>query len=252
MTHGEFCYGQFLLPIMIFCWRSKENRIATEDMNFQLEVLRETQFKFEAGAVPLSDVLNFKILVNRAMNNQIEAQYQYNIARYALAQLMGLPKGALDNSIKFSPISLIIDSVLAAPEIYLDAALNNRPDLIAYRQSLKSAQYNLYSRWGAFSPTVNAYVNLALNTNHTRYGSSSAKSSSYYNNPNLSYGMQVDWVLFEGGKRWFDVRIAQSQLAQAKYAVAAKWMEVVNSVRNSHDNFHQSSKKANLFKEPSR
>ena len=238
----SYAYNDILLAI-------EQNRIATEDMNFQLEVLRETQFKFEAGAVPLSDVLNFKILVNRAMNNQIEAQYQYNIARYALARLMGLPKGALDNSIKYSPINLMIDSMLASSEVYLDTALNNRPDLIAYRQQLKSAQYTLYSSWGAFSPTVNAYVNLALNTNHTRYGSSSSRSSSYYNNPNLSYGMQVDWVLFEGGKRWFDVRIAQTQLAQAKYAVAAKWMTVVNEVRNSHDNYQQSSKKAHLFKE---
>jgi outer membrane protein len=238
----SFAYNNILLAI-------EENRIATEDMKFQLEVLRETQFKFEAGAVPLSDVLNFKIMVNRAMNGQIEAQFQYNIARFALARLMGLPKGALDNSIKYSPINLAIDSMLAPAEIYLDTALNNRPDLIAYRQQLKSAQYSLYSRWGAFSPTVNAYVNLALDTNRTKFGSSSTRPNTGYNNPNLSYGMQVDWVLFEGGKRWFDVRIAQTQLAQAKYSVASKWIEVVSDVRNAHDNYQQSAKKANLFKE---
>ncbi len=237
-----YAYNNILLAI-------EENRIATEDMKFQLEVLRETQFKFEAGAVPLSDVLNFKIMVNRAMNDQIQAQYQYNIARFAMANLMGLPKGALDNSIKYSPINLTIDSTLAPVDVYLDTALNNRPDLIAYRQQLKSAQFTLYSRWGAFSPTVNAYVNLALDTNKTKYGSSSSRSNSHYNNPNISYGMQVDWVLFEGGRRWFDVRIAQTQLAQAKYSVASKWLEVVADVRYAHDNYRQSAKKANLFKE---
>ncbi len=238
----SYAYNDILLAI-------EQNRIAKEDMNFQLETLRETQFKFEAGAVPLSDVLNFKILVNRAMNNQIEAQYQFNIARYALAQLMGLPKGSLEDSIEYSPISTIIDSALASSDIYLDTALNNRPDLIGYRQQLKASQYQLYSTWGAFSPTVSVYTNLSMNTSHTRYGSSSTTPNTYYNNPRLGYGMQVDWVLFEGGKRWFDVRIAQTQLAQAKYAVASKWLEVVNDVRNAHDNYKQSAQKAKLFKE---
>ena len=63
--------------------------------------MENTRHKFEAGAAPLSDVLNFEIYVNSAEVNLVEADYQYEVAVYALAQLMGYPEGVLPSHIKF-------------------------------------------------------------------------------------------------------------------------------------------------------
>ena len=79
-----FAYFDILLAI-------ERQRIAKSNMEFQLTQLRDTQMKFEAGAVPLSEVLNFKVEVNVATVDQIQAEYEYEIAVYALARLMGFP-----------------------------------------------------------------------------------------------------------------------------------------------------------------
>ena len=46
-------------------------RIAVEDMQFQVKNLGYTELKFQVGAVPLSDVLNFRALANMAEGNRI-------------------------------------------------------------------------------------------------------------------------------------------------------------------------------------
>jgi len=76
-------------------------RIAVEDMQFQIKNLHDTELKYQAGAVPLSDVLNFRALANVAEGNQIVAEYQYEVALYALAVLMGYPEGTVPPSVKF-------------------------------------------------------------------------------------------------------------------------------------------------------
>ena len=56
---------------------AKENRrIALEDKKFQLSSLENTRHKFDAGAAPLSDVLNFEIYVRSADLSLIAADYQ--------------------------------------------------------------------------------------------------------------------------------------------------------------------------------
>ncbi|MDD3118455.1 MAG: TolC family protein, partial [Victivallales bacterium] len=50
-------YNNILLAI-------ENNRIAISDRKFQFKQLEDAQCKYELGAVPLSDVLNFKIKVN--------------------------------------------------------------------------------------------------------------------------------------------------------------------------------------------
>ena len=77
----------------------ENRRIAEQDRKFQLDSLKDTKYKFEAGAVPLSDVLNFEILASNAEVSMISADYQYETAIYALAVLMGYPEGGWNDCI---------------------------------------------------------------------------------------------------------------------------------------------------------
>ena len=80
MRSVAYAYNEVLLAI-------ENRRIAEEDRKFQKTSLKDTQYKFDAGAVPLSDVLNFQILMNNADVSMIQAEYQYETAIYALAVL---------------------------------------------------------------------------------------------------------------------------------------------------------------------
>ena len=237
MLSVAYAYNTVLLAI-------EERRIAMEDRKFQLESLQNTQYKFEAGAAPLSDVLNFEILVNNAEVKMINADYSYDTAIYALAVLMGYPDGTLPADLKFSADYKSYFAELPAVEIYLDAALANRPDLKAYREKLNIAKYDVYKAWGAYSPTVNAYASYGADLNNN---STSVTAVTYGEDHVLNYGVNVDWTVFNGAIRYNKLREAQASLAAADFGVAAQWFQVVDEVRSAYANYIQNVKKTKLY-----
>lgn len=220
-------------------------RIAREDMDFQMKNLRVTELKQQAGAVPLSDVLNFRVLANVAEGNQITAEYQYEVALYALAVLMGYPEGTLPPSVKFPRIQDIYLYDLPSVDIYLDNALANRPDLRAYREQLQIARYQLYQTYSSFSPTVSLFAEYDYGTNRSRAYHESGKGGQ--NASNFSYGVGANWTLFNGFIRYNKVREAQANLSATQYQVVNTWLTVVQEVRNAYINYVQNVKQARLY-----
>ena len=226
-----------------------QRRIAEENRKFQQISLKDTNYKFQAGAVPLSDVLNFEILMNSADVDMINADYNYDASLYALAVLMGYPEGTLPSKIKF-PFELDLDfRDLPAVELYLDTALANRPDLKAYRTQLQSARYNLYRTYSAYSPTVNAFFNLGFATDAANYREwNYDRGHTYQNTPSISYGFSVDWTIFNGFARYNTMREYQANVAIADYNVAAQWFNVVGEVRTAYANYIKNVKQTRLNK----
>ncbi|GEM_PF-243384 len=237
-------YNSVLLQI-------ENRRIAEEDRKFQMISLRDTKYKFEAGAVPLSSVLNFAILMNNAEVSVVQAEYKYESALYALALLMGYPDGTFPKEVKFSG-HIETDFVeLPAIDFYLDTALANRPDLKAYREQLEIAKYQLYQQYASFSPTVNAFFNWGYTTSSSykneSYGTYDYRSSS--DNTSMSYGFQADWTIFSGLARYNKMREYQANLAIADYQAAAQWFQVVNDVRTAYASYIQSVRATKLLKQ---
>lgn len=226
-----------------------QRRIAEENRKFQQISLKDTNYKFQAGAVPLSDVLNFEIQMNSADVDMITADYNYEISLYALAVLMGYPEGTLPANVKF-PIDLDLNfHELPAVEIYLDTALANRPDLKGYRTQLEAARYNLYRTYSAFSPTVDAFFDLGFGTSASRYRDwPEDRSRSYANVPSISYGLSVNWTLFNGFARYNAVREYKANVAVADYSVAYQWFSVVGEVRTAYANYIRNVKQTRLNK----
>ena len=239
MEAVAYAYNTVLLAI-------ENRRIAIEDRKFQQSSLENTRHKFDAGAAPLSDVLNFEIYVHTADVSLVEANYQYEVAVYALAQLMGYPEGVLPAHVKF-PSDYKKDFIeLPAVDIYLNAALANRPDLKGYREQLNIAKYQVYQAWGAFSPTVKGYFNWGYRTDHTD-GYSTGYRGEQNDKTNMEMGINVDWVIFNGAVRYNQLREAQASQAVSEYQVAAKWFAVVNDVRSAYANYNKSVKKTKLY-----
>ena len=226
-----------------------QRRIAEENRKFQQISLKDTNYKFQAGAVPLSDVLNFEILMNSADVDMINADYTYDASLYALAVLMGYPEGTLPAHVKF-PIELDLNfHELPAVEIYLDTALANRPDLKGYRAQLEAARYQLYQSYGAYSPTVSAFFEMGFGTDATSFSNwGLEKVHTYANTSSIAYGLSVNWTLFNGLARYNTMREYQANLAVADYNVAAQWFTVVGEVRTAYANYIKEVKQTRLNK----
>ena len=226
-----------------------QRRIAEENRKFQQISLKDTNYKFQAGAVPLSDVLNFEIQMNSADVDMITADYNYDASLYALAVLMGYPEGTLPANVKF-PIDLDLNfHELPAVEIYLDTALANRPDLKGYRAQLKTARYNMYRTYSAYSPTVSAFFDMGFGTRSNNYRDwEISKDNDYRNVPSISYGLSVNWTLFNGLARYNTMREYQANVAVADYNVAAQWFAVVGEVRTAYANYIKNVKQTRLNK----
>ncbi len=233
-------YNSVLLQI-------ENRRIAEEDRNFQKISLRDTQYKFDAGAVPLSSVLNFAILMNNAEVNVVRAEYNYESAVYALALLMGYPDGTFPKEVKFSGHIKTDFIELPAIDIYLDTALANRPDLKGYREQLEIAKYQLYQQYASFSPTVSGFFNWGFGTNASYSNAYDNRSRS--DNTSISYGIQADWTIFSGLARYNKMREYQANLAIADYQAAAQWFQVVNDVRTAYASYVQSTRATKLLQQ---
>ena len=227
-----------------------QQRIAIADMNYSADLLKDTQIKFEAGAVPLSDVLNFKIRYNNGESSLVNAQYSYAANKYVLAGLLGLTDGTIDEKVKFPEMPSAEGEVLPDVTIFLDTALANRPDLRAYRENLESAKFSYWASLCAFGPTVSANYSLSYTHNRTlttELASNGGHLNSRNGTGSLSYGLSASWNLFEGGNTYFNARAAQASMAQAEYQLAETWIGVITDVRTSYDYYITNLKQVKLY-----
>ena len=214
-------------------------KIAQENMKFQNSQLKENELKFEVGAVPLSNVLNFKAYYNSAESNLYSALYTYAASKYTLAKLMGLTEGTIPDEVKFPGVPSPDGELLAALPVYLDTALANRPDLKSYREALEVSKYNYWSSICSFGPTVTFNANIGYNIGQSRVKnySGGADRTNKYQTFSFSYGAAASWEIFSGGKTFFSMRSAQASMLQSDYTLANNWITIITEVRTAYDNY---------------
>lgn len=241
--------------------------IQKQNVQCNLELIQQAEKQFEVGATALADLLYWRIKYNDSEISLIQARFNERVARYMLAELMGLTDGEIP-SLPYTeeqlaemssqdpkqPISNYPDDrtfprihelnsyVLSDVNVYLDAALKNRPDLKAYREALKQSEYSLISQYGGFMPTVYATANAGL-------GSSIYTNSGDAYSRNVGWGVTASWNLFEGFATWNRVREAQANLEISRYDVAASWINVVSEVRQAHANYQRFHEELIIAKE---
>ena len=214
-------------------------KIAKENMKFQNSQLKENELKFEVGAVPLSNVLNFKAYYNTAESDLYSAEYLFASSKYTLAQLMGLTEGTIPEDVKFPGVPSPDGEALASLSVYLDTALANRPDLKAYREALEVSKYNYWSSICSFGPTVTFNANIGYTAGQTRVKnySEGGDYTNKYQTFSFSYGATASWEIFSGGKTFFNMRSQQAAMLQSDYTLANNWISIITEVRTAYDSY---------------
>ncbi len=223
-------------------------RIADANLTFQKEMLRQTELKFKAGTATRSSVLNFQGRANNARETMEQAGYQYQLAQYALALLMGYVRGELPADLQFPEVPPLPENNLLSADLYLDLALTNRPDLKAFREQLKISEYDLYRSYGAFLPTVSAFANYSYSSNSTQNaGNNPTGFGNFYLDGNsFNYGLTASLILFNGAIRYNKIREARANLSAAVFKGADAWLQVVHDVRSAYSNCRYSRKIAEI------
>lgn len=220
-------------------------RIAKADEIFNRQLYEETKIKYEAGAVPLTDLLNFEIRMHSARSEVIAQEYNFFTARSILAELMGLTNAILPEDI-FPQLKPNKEQFSVDVNVYLDTALQNRPDLRAYRDAVMASKYRVAARWGAFLPTVSATVQLGYQRQD-----SGMKGRWHFSqrgmDQSVNYGFDAEWVLFNGGSRIFALREAQAYLAETKENLAEQWISVVAEVRQTYEDRVRRAKQMAIY-----
>ncbi len=220
-------------------------RIAKADEVFNRQLFEDTKLKYEAGTASLSDKLNFEVRMNSASSELLAEEFDFFLSRSILSELMGFSTGFIPEHV-FPEFDKSTDIHVADTEVLLDTAIMNRQDLKAYKHALESAKYEVWARWGAFLPTINAEANFG----HDRKdwdSSGRGHFSPRAQNQSFNYGVEAEWVIFNGGKRWFQLREAQAKVAQNDKKLHEKWISVVAEVRQARADVIRRIRQAEIF-----
>ena len=204
---------------------------------FQLQQLKDSQLKYNAGASSLADLLNYEIFAANAKDDVVTDTAAYKINRYTLAALMGLTTSGLPISTQFPPIKVSKDEEYSlGVEFYLDLAIAQRPDLKATRLDLDAVRYTLYQTWGDFSPTVDMTMNYGFTRGNSGINWGKSQGTPRGQDLEYGYGFNFGWDVWRGGTRIAAVRSAQAALDSQEETLMNKWITVVKEVRSAYTN----------------
>jgi outer membrane protein len=191
-------------------------QVNEENLKREQKQLERIQESNRVGALAISDVYRQQSAVATDEFNLITAQNTYDKSVADLLSLIGLDVIG-DYHIVDASIPTEVDSTefyqqpsLESFEQYRQQALKARPDYQAASENLSSTSYSVISAWGRYLPGVNAYAGYTL---------SAPEVSKLSNNKNYTWGLRMNWTLFDGFATNEGVQNAQVQKRNAEISL---------------------------------
>jgi outer membrane protein len=170
-------------------------QVNEENLKREQKQLERIQESNRVGALAIGDVYRQQSAVATDEFNLITAQNTYDKSVADLLSLIGLDVRD-DYRIADASIPTEVDPIefsqlpsLVSFEQYRQKALKARPDYQAASENLSSTSYSVVSAWGRYLPGVNAYAGYNLNA---------PEVSQLSNNKNYTWGLKMNWTLFDG------------------------------------------------------
>jgi outer membrane protein len=175
-------------------------------------VQQASESRLRQGLATLPEVLQAREQAARAAYDVEEASASEVDARMALLEAMGVrPSAALSVADLYQrPLPASLE---AAADKFVDAALENRPDLLARVAALRAKDAEIRKARSEYYPRITALGNLGQNIGRVRVDSG---PWSTVNEPQYGFAIALELPLFDAGLRNKRLALAQSERRAAE------------------------------------
>jgi outer membrane protein len=175
-------------------------QVSQAQLDRALVNLRSAKGFFDVGTQPKSSVTRAEVDVANAQLSLIRAVNDVNISRLAINQLMGIP---INTPTEITD-NLMYQHVEFETKNLLNEAFARRPEYRQIKAQYEQADFTVKQQFRNFFPNVTA---------QGTYGSARADMNEAY-----SYGLQLNWTIFDGGGKiaLYKQSQAQRDAAQAR------------------------------------
>jgi len=214
--------------------------IAEADFSFNSKQADEARVSMNAGAGSLSAILNFQVQMNNASTEILLAERDYNVALYGLAVLLGCESGRMPEGLRLEQVQMVEESefVTLTTDQLLQAAADNRPDLLRQEFSVQSAKLAVGSNKARFYPQLS--LNGSVDGNRLDDMGFEEDDFGSTVSVNLSYN------LFRGGEDRARVAEAKAFQREAARTLEQQKNEVQSEVRQSITRLEQARSQLKL------
>ena len=201
--------------------------IAESAITFFTRLVKEAKARREIGRGPTSHVLNFETALYAAKANLLRARREYELARIAMAVLLGYPEGYLPDTVQFADLETETPETMALPDAdaMLALAFAYRPDMEQRELGLKRAQANVRREYAKFAPQI-AFFASAQTANIDETGFSGDRMLS-------TVGINASMNLFSGGRRRAELREAKHARRESEWQVTETEQKISAEVRKA-------------------
>jgi outer membrane protein TolC len=202
---------------------TEADKIASQSIKAVEIELKQSQHRYDAGALLRSDVLSLEVQLAETQDKKIQTANAIELAKLALKSLLGL--------VASEPFNINASNQWDLPtnqqsfDELLTLATNQRPEKQAADKQINIAQLQLQSTRGAYLPTADAYVS---------YGSDSHSLDMSSNQDNVSAGIQVNVNIFSGFRDSEKIKKAEYQLSIAKKQAKKTQLQIESAVKRAH------------------
>jgi outer membrane protein TolC len=130
--------------------------IAKADEAFNERQLADAEARQRVGTGALSDVLNFQVRKNQAKTTRINQEYQYEVALYGLAALLGVPESRLPDHVQLARLTPETTAELSSPPVddLIAKAMDLRPDIQETEWRIKQTEAQVKIAQSDYYPTI--------------------------------------------------------------------------------------------------
>ncbi len=216
--------------------------ISEFNKDFYAGQLDTARIKQKAGVGSLSDVLNFNTSMNQARIEMEKYQADYDVARTALAALLGVD--ARDDDLPepvFPKLEDDRDMDGLDPKLEITHALEYRPDLIQQELALKIARANAEEARAEFYPEISLSGSVGADrTSSARFETDDIENS---------VGIELTYPLYAGGGDRAALRQALYAGVEAELALKNLKNEIISQVRQDCFTVSAAQKQLRLYRE---
>ncbi|MBL7645155.1 MAG: TolC family protein [Candidatus Hydrogenedentes bacterium] len=207
---------------------ARENAsIARADESFNERLLKEARLRKERGTGSKSDVLNFEVALRAAQSARIQAEGQEQVARVALAALMGLQDAKLGEAVEIAPLPEEVPEDLHSPNLeeMIGEAMTTRPDIQQGEFQVARIEAQLGERRSSYYPQVRTFA--------SQRASASDNARFEQEDFGATVGVDISYGIFAGGRNRATVAEARHQLEEAEYLLEALRLGATEDIRRS-------------------